>query len=63
VSWGKIAAVAPKVQVFADATIALPIVSHALAQKTKSYIKKRAAPRYDWSGKKLKMKYAIGKKR
>ncbi len=58
VSWGKIAAVAPKVQVFADATIALPIVSHALAEKTRSYIKKRSAPQYDWSGGKLKMKYA-----
>ncbi len=30
VSWGKINAIAPKVQVFVDATIALPIVSHAL---------------------------------
>jgi deoxyhypusine synthase len=58
VSWGKIAAVAPKVQVFTDATIALPIVSHALAQKTKTYIKTRSAPQYDWSGKKLKVKYA-----
>ena len=56
VSWGKINAIAPKVQVFVDATIALPIVSHALAEKTKSYIKQRKAPRYDWSGKKLKLK-------
>jgi deoxyhypusine synthase len=62
VSWGKIAAVAPKVQVFADATIALPIVSHALAQKTRSYIKKRVSPQYDWSGKKLKLKYAVPEK-
>jgi deoxyhypusine synthase len=61
VSWGKINAIAPKVQVFVDATIALPIVSHALAQKTISYIKKRKAPQYDWSGEKLKMKYAIPK--
>ena len=59
VSWGKINAVAPKVQVFVDATIALPIVSHALAQKTKNYIKKRKSPRYDWSGKKIKMKYVV----
>ena len=58
VSWGKINAVAPKVQVFVDATIALPIVSHALAEKTASYIKQRKAPRYDWSGNKLKLKYA-----
>ncbi len=62
VSWGKIAAVAPKVQVFVDATIALPIVSHALAQKTRPYIAKRAAPRYDWGGKKLKLTYAIPKR-
>jgi deoxyhypusine synthase len=61
VSWGKINAIAPKVQVFVDATIALPIVSHALAQKTGPYIKKRKAPQYDWSGEKLKMKYAIPK--
>jgi deoxyhypusine synthase len=62
VSWGKINAIAPKVQVFVDATIALPIVSHALAQKTNAYIKKRKAPRYDWSCGKLKMKYAAGPK-
>jgi deoxyhypusine synthase len=58
VSWGKIAGVAPKVQVFADATISLPIVSQALAEKTKAYIAKRKAPQYDWSGKKLKVKFA-----
>ncbi|HEY3422635.1 MAG TPA: deoxyhypusine synthase family protein, partial [Methanocellaceae archaeon] len=57
VSWGKINAIAPKVQVFADATIALPIVSHALAEKTRSYIAKRKAPQYDWNGKKLKIKF------
>lgn len=61
VSWGKIAAVAPKVQVFTDATIALPIVSHALAEKTKAFIGRRAAPRYDWSGDKLKLEYAAKK--
>ncbi|AFC99362.1 deoxyhypusine synthase [Methanocella conradii HZ254] len=63
VSWGKIAAVAPKVQVFVDATIALPIVSHALAQKAGPYLKKRKAPRYDWAGDRLKMKYALNSKR
>ncbi len=35
VSWGKVSSAAKKVQVFVDATIALPIVSHALAEKTK----------------------------
>lgn len=61
VSWGKIAAVAPKVQVFVDATIALPITSHALAEKTKGFIAKRKAPQYDWSGKKLKVKFEATK--
>jgi len=58
VSWGKINAIAPKVQVFVDATIALPIVSHALAEKTGSYIGLRKAPRYEWGNNKLKIKYA-----
>ncbi|HEY3272973.1 MAG TPA: deoxyhypusine synthase family protein, partial [Methanocella sp.] len=58
VSWGKISGVAPKVQVFADATISLPIVSHALAEKTKSTIAERKAPQYDWSGKTLKVRFA-----
>jgi deoxyhypusine synthase len=58
VSWGKINAIAPKVQVFVDATIALPIVSHALAEKTSAYINKRKAPRYEWGNNKLKIKYA-----
>ncbi|HUL61434.1 MAG TPA: deoxyhypusine synthase [Methanocella sp.] len=58
VSWGKIAGVAPKVQVFADATISLPIVSQALAEKTRGYIAKRKSPQYDWSGPKLKVKFA-----
>ena len=35
VSWGKVAAQAKKVQVFVDATIALPIVAHALHEKTR----------------------------
>lgn len=58
VSWGKISPVAKKVQVFVDATIALPIVSHALLEKTKGTIKKRKKPIYDWSGNKLKVKFS-----
>ena len=58
VSWGKINAVAPKVQVFCDATLALPIVSQALMEKTKGSIGQRKAPQYDWSGKKLRVKFA-----
>ncbi len=37
VSWGKVSAKAKTVQVYVDATIALPIVSHALAEKFKKY--------------------------
>ncbi len=35
-SWGKEKVGAPKVQVYCDATIALPIVAHALCEKVKS---------------------------
>jgi len=46
VSWGKIAPRAKKVQVFVDATIALPIVSHALHEKTRE--SDRQYPVFDW---------------
>ena len=48
VSWGKIAAQAKKVQVFVDATIALPIVAHALREKCRDL--KRNAPTFNWEG-------------
>ncbi len=48
VSWGKIAAQAKKVQVFVDATIALPIVVHALHEKCRGM--KRSAPIFKWEG-------------
>jgi deoxyhypusine synthase len=35
-SWGKEAITAPKVQCYCDATIALPIVSHALCERIKT---------------------------
>ncbi|MBU2559472.1 deoxyhypusine synthase [archaeon] len=44
VSWGKISTVAKMVQVFVDATIALPIVAHALSEK---YTIKRK--KIDWN--------------
>ncbi len=47
VSWGKIAPQAKKVQVFVDATIALPIVSHALNEKTRD--SNRSYPVFDWN--------------
>lgn len=46
ISWGKIAAQAKKVQVFVDATIALPIVAHALHEKCREL--KRNAPIFNW---------------
>ncbi|MBC7086341.1 MAG: deoxyhypusine synthase [Methanomethylovorans sp.] len=46
VSWGKIAADAKKVQVFVDATIALPIVSHALHEK--NLHERRKFPQFYW---------------
>ena len=46
VSWGKIAPQAKKVQVFVDATIALPIVIHALHEKTRDM--KRVVPVFNW---------------
>ena len=48
VSWGKIAVQAKKVQVFVDATIALPIVAHALHEKCRGL--KRNAPIFNWEG-------------
>ena len=46
VSWGKIAKEAKKVQVFMDATIALPIVTQALYEKTKDKVRK--TPSFNW---------------
>ncbi len=54
VSWGKISPVAKKVQVFVDATIALPIVAHALHEK---FAGKRRYPEYDWNEGDLRLKY------
>jgi deoxyhypusine synthase len=53
VSWGKIAARSKKVQVFVDATIALPVITHALNEKKV----KRKAPDFSWSDGRLELKY------
>ncbi len=58
VSWGKIDSVASKIQVHVDATIALPIVSHALLEKSLKTAKKRKKPKYDWNGN-LSLSYAV----
>lgn len=55
VSWGKISPTAKKVQVFVDATIALPIVVHGLRERVKGL--KRRAPKYEWINGKLKIKF------
>lgn len=46
VSWGKISKQAKKIQVFVDATIALPIVTHALHEKNGDH--KRNYPEFEW---------------
>lgn len=57
VSWGKISASAEKVQVFLDATVALPVITHALAERMRG--KERFVPRFAWQ----KGKTNIGYKR
>lgn len=49
-SWGKIAEKAKRVTVYCDATIALPVVLHALAQRSADLIASRKAPglRLEW---------------
>lgn len=46
VSWGKVSSAAKKVQVFVDATIALPIVAHALFERMKGV--ERKSPVFYW---------------
>ena len=53
-SWGKIAKKAKKATCFSDATIALPIITHALHETVSKRAKK---PSFDWSGEMLKIKY------
>jgi deoxyhypusine synthase len=55
VSWGKISKNAKKVQVFVDATIALPIVAHALRERMTG--KKRLVPVYSWGEGKSNLRY------
>lgn len=58
VSWGKISGAAKKVQVFVDATIALPIVAHALNEKMEGAARKK--PVFDWDCEKgLDLTYRI----
>lgn len=54
VSWGKVAAKAKKAVCYCDATIALPIISHALADSGKQ---RKNRPVFEWSKNDLKMRY------
>jgi deoxyhypusine synthase len=57
VSWGKISKEARMIQVFVDATIALPIVVHALDERG---VARRAPPRYTWKEGELTLRYGDG---
>ncbi len=54
VSWGKVAAKAKKAVCYCDATIALPIISHALAD---SGTRRKNQPVFNWGKNDLKMRY------
>jgi len=54
VSWGKIAKEARMIQVFVDATIALPIVVHALGE---SGTRRKTSPSYAWKEGELTLSY------
>jgi deoxyhypusine synthase len=55
-SWGKIAPQAAKVTVYSDATIALPIISTALASRRSGNLSKRKLPKFE-AGRTLKVSY------
>ncbi|MEW5759472.1 MAG: deoxyhypusine synthase [Candidatus Thermoplasmatota archaeon] len=55
ISWGKIAPDAKKIQVFTDATIALPIIAHALLEIRKG--KKRDVPNFEWKNDELRLEW------
>ncbi len=57
VSWGKIGRRAKTAQVFVDATIALPIVAHALYDNALEIARKRKKPAFDWGNGELKLTY------
>lgn len=57
VSWGKISKEARMIQVFVDATIALPIVVHALDE---SGTRRKAPPRFAWKEGELALRYGDG---
>jgi len=54
-SWGKFTANAKKIMCHCDATIALPIISHALSERFRNF--KRDIPVFEWGKNNLKIKY------
>jgi len=54
VSWGKVSKEAKKVQVFADATITVPLVVHALQTQES---RRRSLPVFDWTQAGLELRY------
>lgn len=57
-SWGKFKPSAKMVMCHCDATIALPIMVHALMEKCNDVAEKRKKPIFNWSGNDLKLRYA-----
>jgi deoxyhypusine synthase len=47
-SWGKISGKGKDVTCYCDATIALPIITHALNERVKSGVRKSRAPDFSW---------------
>lgn len=56
ISWGKISEKAKKVMCFCDATLALPVISHALNEKCSETARKRKKPVFEWK-QPLSLKY------
>ncbi len=54
-SWGKIGRNARTATCYADATLALPLITRALAERFKRL--KRSVPVYDWGSKELEIRY------
>jgi len=47
-SWGKVSGKGRDITCYCDATIALPIITHALNERVKPYARKKQAPDFSW---------------
>jgi deoxyhypusine synthase len=61
-SWGKISSKGKDVTCYCDATIALPLITHALNERVNPDIRKKKAPNFSWLFPKTKMKKENRKK-